>query len=89
MCPTLGNPTNGVVDLSGTSLGDTATYTCDSGYELVGTPVLNCQHDGTWDNSPPLCQSVGGKIDNLNCMITCHILLYSGCFICSHYLHCD
>ena len=72
MCPTLGNPTNGVVDLSGTSVGDTATYTCDNGYELVGTPVLNCQNDGTWDNSPPLCQSVGGKIENLNSMITCH-----------------
>ena len=56
MCPTLGNPTNGVVDLSGTSVGDTATYTCDSGYELVGTPVLNCLANGAWDNSPPVCR---------------------------------
>ena len=56
MCPTLGNPTNGVVDLSGTSVGDTATYTCDSGYELVGTSVLNCLANGAWDNSPAVCR---------------------------------
>ena len=56
VCPTLGNPTNGVAGLSGTSVGDTATYTCDSGYELVGLPVLTCQDDGTWDNSPPICR---------------------------------
>ena len=34
VCTTLGNPSNGMVSLTGTSIGDTATYTCDDGYEL-------------------------------------------------------
>ena len=45
-----------MVDFSGTSVGDTATYTCDIGFELIGSSVLNCQDGGTWDNSPPACR---------------------------------
>ena len=45
-----------MVDLSGTSIGDTATYTCDIGFGLIGSSVLNCQDGGTWDNSPPVCR---------------------------------
>ena len=56
LCPTLGNPANGMVALSGTSVGDTAAYTCNDGFELVGAPLLNCQADGTWDDSPPMCR---------------------------------
>ena len=56
VCPTLGNPANGMVSLTGTSIGDTATYTCNEGHEFVGAPVLNCQSNGMWDNSPPVCK---------------------------------
>ena len=56
LCPDLDNPINGTVSQSGNSEGDTATYTCDSGYELVGHQVLNCQANGTWDTSPPICR---------------------------------
>ena len=45
-----------MVSLTGTSIGDTATYTCNEGHKLVGAPVLNCQSDGMWDNSPPICK---------------------------------
>ena len=61
LCPDLANPTNGVVTLSGNSAGDTATYMCNGRFELVGVPVLNCQDDGTWDNPPPVCQSIEGE----------------------------
>ena len=56
LCPDLDNPVNGTVTQSGNSEGDTATYTCDSGYELVGQQVLNCQANGTWDTHPPICR---------------------------------
>ena len=56
LCPDLDNPVNGSVSQSGNSEGDTATYTCDNGYELFGHQVLNCQANGTWDNSPPICR---------------------------------
>ena len=56
LCPDLDNPANGAVSQTRNSEGDTATYTCDSGYELVGHQVLNCQANGTWDNSPPICR---------------------------------
>ncbi len=30
-------------------------YTCDSGYELVGDDVIECQADQTWNGSLPTC----------------------------------
>ena len=46
--------------MTGNSAGDTATYTCNDGFELNGEDVLNCQADGTWDNPPPTCESTEG-----------------------------
>jgi CUB/sushi domain-containing protein len=57
VCPTRFDPENGMVLLTGMSVGDTATYTCDTGFELIGESVLNCQSDGTWNNPPPICDS--------------------------------
>ena len=55
-CPTLADPKYSRVVLS----GDTAKYTCRIGYELDGNSVLNCGHDGKWDNSLPTCQGPSG-----------------------------
>ncbi|XP_067409310.1 sushi, von Willebrand factor type A, EGF and pentraxin domain-containing protein 1 isoform X1 [Emydura macquarii macquarii] len=33
-------------------------YTCYSGYELLGNPMLSCQEDGTWNGSAPVCISI-------------------------------
>ncbi|CAI8054234.1 CUB and sushi domain-containing protein 1, partial [Geodia barretti] len=65
VCTTLGNPSNGMVSLTGTSIGNTATYTCYDGYELVGVQVLNCQSNGMWDNSPPICRPLCPNLGNL------------------------
>ena len=46
---------NGVVSVTGQRSGDTATYTCDSGYELVGSATRTCQADGSWTGSAPTC----------------------------------
>ena len=42
-------------------MADTATFTCSTGYELVGDSTLTCQSDGTWDSPPPVCQGPSGK----------------------------
>ena len=33
---------NGVVTFAGTSVGDTATYSCDPGFELIGNATTTC-----------------------------------------------
>ena len=52
---------NGMRTFTGNSVGDTATYTCNEGFELVGNPVTTCT-DADDGNSasypavpPPLC----------------------------------
>ncbi|XP_078598029.1 E-selectin-like [Branchiostoma floridae x Branchiostoma japonicum] len=57
LCPTLSSPTNGAVSGSN-SLGDTATFTCNSGYNLVGGSTRTCQADLTWSGSSPTCAAV-------------------------------
>ena len=60
LCCMLSHPDNGMLTLSGTSIGDSADYSCDEGFNLVGPPALTCQSDGTWDNPAPICQSPNG-----------------------------
>ena len=54
-CDVLENPENGAVATSGLAPGSTATYTCDPGYELVGTALQTCGSDGEWSDVPPTC----------------------------------
>ena len=59
-CPVLQSPTDGIVMTTSNRLsGSTATYTCNSGFELLDlTPesdVRTCQSDGTWSGSEPQC----------------------------------
>ncbi|XP_066300403.1 CUB and sushi domain-containing protein 3-like [Branchiostoma lanceolatum] len=56
-CPTLASPTNGAVSGSN-SLGDVATFTCNSGYNMVGGSTRTCQTDLTWSGSSPTCTAV-------------------------------
>ncbi|XP_019620833.1 PREDICTED: uncharacterized protein LOC109467329 [Branchiostoma belcheri] len=53
-CPLLTAPANGAVTGSN-FYQDVAAFTCDSGYDLVGNPVLTCQADATWDLTVPIC----------------------------------
>ncbi|CAI8048337.1 hypothetical protein GBAR_LOCUS26681 [Geodia barretti] len=32
-----------------------ATYTCDSGFGLVGQSVRTCEQSGSWSREPPVC----------------------------------
>ena len=58
-CGTLNATTNGQVSYTaGTTYQQTATYSCDTGYNLVGDSIRTCQADGTWFGSAPTCQSM-------------------------------
>ena len=56
MCPDLTAPDNGEVVVNGMASGDTATYSCDMGFELDGVNTVTCEDDGVWSVGPPVCR---------------------------------
>ncbi|XP_073975480.1 CUB and Sushi multiple domains furrowed [Rhodnius prolixus] len=50
-------PANAKLALSSESLdpGTIATYTCDDGYELFGSPTSTCSASGVWQGELPFC----------------------------------
>ena len=57
-CGQLGDPINGRVDTSaGTSFGDVARYSCDTGYTVNGAVETTCQANRQWSGSVPTCES--------------------------------
>ncbi|XP_054751327.2 uncharacterized protein LOC129257098 [Lytechinus pictus] len=38
--------------------GDSITYVCKRGFELIGTSTLTCRSDGSWNSLPPQCQRI-------------------------------
>ena len=58
-CGALNASANGQVShTNGTTFGQIATYSCDTGYNLVGNSTRTCQADGVWSGSEPTCQGV-------------------------------
>ncbi|XP_061166124.1 sushi, von Willebrand factor type A, EGF and pentraxin domain-containing protein 1-like [Saccostrea echinata] len=58
-CPNPPSVLNAMADLDGLTFLSSVTYTCKTGYELVGeTDILECVEDGTWDPLPPECVPV-------------------------------
>ena len=58
-CCSLTDPAQGVVThTSGTTFGQTATYSCNTGYNLVGDSTRTCQATGNWSGSVPTCQGM-------------------------------
>ena len=59
-CGTLANPGNGSVSYSGgTTYGHRATYSCNTGYNLVGGSTRRCQArttTGFWSGSASTCR---------------------------------
>ena len=56
-CGTLTNPANGSVNHhAGATFGQTANYSCNIGYNLVGGSTRICQATRTWSGSAPTCQ---------------------------------
>ena len=58
-CGSLTAPANGSVNhTAGTTFKQTATYSCNTGYSLVGDSNRTCQAIGNWSGSAPTCQGV-------------------------------
>ena len=56
-CGSLTIPDNGTVShTGGTTFGQTATYSCNIGYNLVGDSNRSCQAEGSWSGSAPTCE---------------------------------
>ena len=60
MCSDLIDIVNGMVTFTGSSVGDTATYTCNSGFELVGSATVTCTQvdmsSATFSPATPVCR---------------------------------
>ncbi len=57
-CGGLTNPTNGAVDTSsGTTFMMTATYTCNTGYNvnIAGSDTRTCEATALWTPEAPTC----------------------------------
>ena len=54
-CGSLDPPQNGIIVLSGVSVGDTATYNCKHGFQLIGPGTRVCQANGQWSDEAPTC----------------------------------
>ncbi len=57
-CEELQDISSGRVVLSGTTVGSTATYSCNKGYILVGDYTRSCQFDGEWSGEEPFCERI-------------------------------
>ena len=61
LCPELTAPANGNVTVTGQSVGDTATYSCDAGFVLDGNASRTCTmldpDASDWSLMAPVCIS--------------------------------
>ena len=71
-CGTLTDPANGQVNhTAGTTFEQTATYSCDTGYNLMGNNTRTCEATGEWSWSEPTCER----------MFVLFLYSYSGFFL--------
>ncbi len=55
-CGSLNKINNGQVNIQPDTLYQSiASYSCDSGYELIGRARRQCQADATWSGREPYC----------------------------------
>lgn len=55
-CSSLSNPVNGAVNVPSREIGSVATYSCDTGFNLVGAETRVCRAGGSWSGVAPTCQ---------------------------------
>ena len=57
-CGELLDPSSGEVEFTSTLLGSVASYSCTSGYELMGGANRTCSTDGVWSGEEPACEGM-------------------------------
>ena len=59
LCPDPAAIVNGMRTFTGNSVGDTATYTCNPGFELIGSETTTCTrvtvNSASFTPDPPEC----------------------------------
>ena len=61
-CPPLNAPNNGTIScLLGNDANpnpqETCSFTCNSGYQLMGSSTRTCQNSGSWSGNDAMCIS--------------------------------
>ena len=77
-CGSLTDPANGQVNhVAGTTFRQTATYSCNTGYNLVGDSTRTCQAIGIWSGIAPTCQGMllKGDLSTFICAFAQHITI--------------
>ena len=58
---------------SGTTFGETATYSCNDGFDLIGAETSQCQASGAWSGSTPTCVIKGKWSYSIGYMSQLHV----------------
>ena len=83
-CGNLTHPANGSVNHTAGTFGQTATYICNTGYNLVGDSIRTCQATGNWSGSVPTCEGMLLEGDDTLFMCVCtqkHANVYYLCLV--------
>ncbi|XP_033100068.1 E-selectin-like [Anneissia japonica] len=54
-CPFVPAPINGTKNGTSNIEGSHLIFTCDPGFDLLGSEDIVCQADGNWSDNPPVC----------------------------------
>ena len=83
-CSSLNNPNNGIINCSLGDDGipfyeDTCSFTCNTGYELIGSDTRTCQSNGSWSGTDNVCRRgnnvwptlLNNYCDNSHVLVAC------------------
>lgn len=65
-CGHLPAPMNGTVTRGQTTYPNKLSFSCDEGFELVGSLVRQCGADGNWTGHQPTCS---GKVKKMTSLV--------------------
>ena len=73
-CTTVDHPKSGNVSVSTDGTTSTATFTCVSGYKLIGEQIITCGEDGQWSDAIPYCGKIylRNRSAPANCCLIIH-----------------
>ena len=69
------------------------TYTCNTGYEMLGSANITCQASGFWSDNKPICTSKlhadfrlsldnSNNYDQAHCILCMYVCIYVCMYIC-------
>ena len=83
-CGSLDDPENGQVELSNTTVGSTANFTCNQDYILSnGSSTRICQTNGEWSGDSPFCECT---YKQLCCSYSIQHACIQSCMLCMEQL---